>query len=152
MCGGYSQPIILLQLYNAPNQSYTQYSFIYKASATKTILMFCFLNQQKFWALDDVSIKNSVNAELLQDGGFESGSWTYWTGFNTIYQGSGMVTNYNSWSSRSGSRFYVDIQYSAGDGIFQNVTTVIGSNYTISFYLANPRGGNASVAIVSVGP
>jgi hypothetical protein len=152
VCAGHIQSTILLQLYNAPNQSYTQYSYVYKATANKTTLMFCFLNRQYFWALDNVSVKDSItNVELLNDTGFELGSWTYWTAYNTVYYSSGMSYGYSSWGPYAGSYFYLDVQYTAGDGIFQNVTTVTGRNYTISFYLANPRGGNFSVAIVSIG-
>lgn len=141
-------------MYNSGNRSYTQYSYVYQATSTKTTLIFCFVNQYNFWALDDVSMKDSqTNSELLVNGGFESGTWSPWVYFLTVYYASGMSSNYNSWNARSNSYFYVDVQYNkTGDGIYQNVTTVLGRNYTISFYLANPRGSNFSAAIVSVGP
>ena len=115
--------------------------------------MFCFLNGQNFWAIDDVSVKDlTANTDILLDGGFESHSWDYWSAYNSIYYGSGMQTSYSGSSSRSGWWFYCDEQYTHGDGIYQNVTTVIGRNYSISFYLANPQGGNVSVVVVSIGP
>jgi hypothetical protein len=153
VCAGHIQSTILLQLYNAPNQSYTQYSYVYKATANKTTLMFCFLNQQYFWALDNVSVKDSItNVQLLKNTGFEQDNWNYWTPYNTVYYSSGIIASYSSWGPYAGTNFYLDVQYTVGDGIFQNVTTVTGRNYTISFYLANPLGGNFSVAIVSIGP
>jgi hypothetical protein len=113
------------------------------------------MNEQNFWALDDVSMKKSGSStELINNGDFEADSWTpwtYWLASNSVYDGSGMSYGYGSCNSHGGYYFYVDVQYTAGDGIFQNVTTVAGKNYTISFYLANPLGGNVSVAIVSVG-
>jgi hypothetical protein len=152
VCAGYIQSTILLQLYNAPNQSYTRYSYVYTATANKTTLMFCFLNEQNFWALDNVTmIDCTTNVERIRDGGFESGSWNYWTGYNSIYYASGMSMGYNSWPPYDGYYFYLDVEYTAADGIFQNVSTVVGRNYSISFYLANPLDGNVSVAIVSVG-
>ncbi|CAF1424006.1 unnamed protein product [Adineta ricciae] len=153
VCAGYVKSTVLLQLYNAANQSYIQYLYTYQATSAITTLMFCFQNQQYFWALDSVSMKDFQNStELIRNGGFETGGWDYWTYYCSKYDGSGMRKSYLSCSPKAGSWFYLDIQYSAGDGIYQNVTTVIGRNYTISFYLANPLGGNVSVAIVSVGP
>ncbi|CAF4149716.1 unnamed protein product, partial [Adineta steineri] len=153
VCSGYIQSTILLQLYNAPNQSYVQYSFVYKATSNTTTLMFCFLNQQHFWALDNVSMKDSITSyELLSNTGFEDDNWDYWTPYNSVYYSSGISSGYKSWRPYAGSYFYLDVQYTSADGIFQNITTVVGRNYTISFYLANPHGGNVSVAIVSVGP
>ena len=95
---------------------------------------------------------SSTNSAILSNGGFETPSWTYWTPYNSIYYGSAMQMSYSGSVPRSGSRFYCDVQYTRGDGIFQNVTTVVGRNYSISFYLANPKGGNVSVAVVSIGP
>ena len=152
LCADHTLSTVLLQLHNAPSQSYTQYSYVYQATSTKTRLMFCFLNEQNFWALDNVKMIDCyTNTSKIQDSGFESGTWNYWTPYNTIYYASGLSTGYNSWSSLAGSHFYLDVQYTIPDGIFQNVTTVIGRNYTISFYLANPLGGNFSLAVVSVG-
>ncbi|UJR11357.1 hypothetical protein I4U23_015538 [Adineta vaga] len=152
VCSKYIQSTILLQLYNTPTQSYTYYSYVYRATSTKTTLMFCFLNQQYFWALDNVSMKDSrTNVELLANTGFEQANWNDWQPYNSIYYSSGIRSNYFTWTAYAGYYFYLDVQYTAGDGIFQNVSTVIGKNYTISFYLANPLGGNVSVAIVSVG-
>ena len=34
------------------------------------------------------------------------------------------------YSPRTGSRFYFDLQYTRVDGIYQNITTVIGQNYS----------------------
>ena len=115
--------------------------------------MFCFLNQQNFWALDDASMKiTSGGSEMLGNNGFNTFSWSAWATFNSVYYGSGITSTHPLYSPRSGLGFYIDIQYTRVDGIYQNITTVIGQNYTVSFYLANPKGGNVSVAVVSIGP
>lgn len=154
ICPGFVQSTILLQLYNTTNQSYTQYSYLYRATDNKTKLMFCFINQYNFWGLDDVSMKDSqTNTNIITNGDFETNNWPPWTYYCSAYYGSGMSSGYSSLSAHGGSYFYLDMQYNkTGDGIFQNLTTVAGRNYTISFYLANPLGGSFSVAIVSVGP
>ena len=152
-CAGYIQSNVLLQLQNLANQPFTYYSYIYQSTTNKVTLMFCFLNQQYFWALDNVSMKDTVNnTELIGNGDFESGNWDFWTHHTSAYVASGIRTNHNSFYPYAGSYFYYDVQYTFGDGIFQNVTTVSGRNYNISFYLANPLGGNVSLAIVSIGP
>jgi hypothetical protein len=115
--------------------------------------MFCFLNEQNFWALDNVTmIQSKTGNQIIGNGDFEAVNWNNWTPYNTVYYGSGITGARNSWSARSGYEFYIDIQYTIGDGIFQKVSTIIGDNYTISFYLANPYGGNVSVAVVSIAP
>ena len=126
--------------------------FIARA-AVKTTLMFCFLNGQNFWALDDVSVTDlTTNTDILSDGGFESHSWSNWSPYNSIYYGSATQEDYSGTGPRSGSWFYSDVQYTHGDGIYQYVTTVVGRNHSIEFYLANPQGGNISVAVVSISP
>ena len=152
LCSDYTLSTVLLKLVNAPKSNYTLYSYVYRANAVRTTLMFCFLNGQNFWALDDTSMKLTTGGpELLGNAGFETASWTYWTSYNSVYYGSGIGLARAECSPRTGSRFYFDLQYTRGDGIYQNITTVIGQNYTVSFYLANPQGGNISVAVVSIG-
>ena len=115
--------------------------------------MFCFLNRQHYWALDDVSIKHSRNGtQLLTNGGFETGTWSPWIYYCINYYGSGMHSSGSGYSPRTGTYFYYDAQYSIPDGIFQNITMIPGENYTISFFLANPSGGNFSLVVVSIGP
>ncbi len=114
------------------------------------------MNEQNSWALDDVSMNDSTTStDLIQNGGFETGNWppwTYWLANNSAYYSSGMSKTSDGWyHPHTRTYFYVDVQYTTGDGIFQNVTTVVGTNYTVSFYLASPRGGNVSVAVVSIG-
>ena len=94
----------------------------------------------------------SVGSEMLGNNGFNTISWGAWAAFNSIYYGSCITPTRSDYPPRTGSGFYIDIQYTRVDGIYQNITTVIGQNYTVSFYLANPRGGNVSVAVVSIGP
>ena len=143
---------VLLRLVNSANHSFINYSYVYQATTSRTRIMFCFLNRQRFWALDDVSVRHIPSGtQLITNGGFESG-WTPWTHYTTVYYGSGFRSSEAGFSVRSGSFFYYDVQYSIPDGIFQNITTVVGQNYTVSFSLANPFGGNFSIAVVSIGP
>jgi len=152
VCAGHIQSTVLLQLYNTPNQSYTQYSYVYQATANVMTLIFSFLNEQNFWTLDQVTMKDcTTNIEQINDGGFEWDGWTYWTPYSSIYYASGISIGHNSWPPYDGYHFYLDVQYTTVDGIYQNVPTILGRNYSNSFFLANPLGGNVSVAIVSVG-
>ena len=152
LCAGNILSTVLLRLTNSANHSYINYTFVYQATRTQTRLIFCFLNQQWFWALDDVSVRHIPSGtQLITNGGFETGGWPPWIHFNTIYYGSGFRSSASGFSRRSGTYFYYDLQYSIPDGIFQNITTVPGENYTVSFSLANPFGGNFSIVVVSIG-
>ena len=60
-------------------------------SAVRTTLMFCFLNGQNFWALDDASMKLTTSGgELLGNAGFEIANWLDWSSYNSVYYGSGI--------------------------------------------------------------
>ena len=153
LCAGNILSTVLLRLANSANHSYINYTFVYQAITNKTRLMFCFLNRQWFWALDDVSVRHIPSGtQLINNGGFETGSWSPWIPYNTIYYGSGIRSSITGFAQRSGTYFYYDVQYSIPDGISQSITTIPGKNYTVSFSLANPFGGNFSIAVVSIGP
>ena len=107
-----------------------------------------FLGARRCFSVKDLT----TNTDILSDGGFESHSWSNWSPYNSIYYGSAMQMSYSGTGPRSGSWFYSDVQYTRGDGIYQNVTTVVGRNHSIEFYLANPQGGNVSLAVVSISP
>lgn len=145
--------MVLLRLINSPSQNYIHYSFVYRANAVRTTLMFCFLNQPNSWALDDVSVvRSGTSTTLIDNGGFETVNWVSWTPFSSAYFGSGITQARPPIYPHSGSWFYIDIQRTSSNGVFQNFSSIIGVNYTIDFYLANPLGGNRSIAVASVGP
>ena len=152
ICSDYTLSTVLLRLVNSPRQNYTHYTYVYQATAVQTTLMFCFLNQKNFWALDDVSVvRAGTSTQLIGNGGFETTSWSDWTPYNSFYIASGITPARSTAFPHLGSQFYIDIQNTSADGIFQSFSTTIGMNYTIQFYLANPLGGNLSTAVASVG-
>ena len=79
-------------------------------------------------------------ANLVSNGGFETGNFTDWTQFgNTGATGVGTSSptgvgphsgNFLGWFGAVGS----------DGGIFQNLTTVVGATYNLTFWLALDRG------------
>lgn len=89
----------------------------------------------------------------VMNGGFETGDFTDWTQFgDTSFNGVCSVS-----TCPGGYAPYVG-NYAAffgpvGDtgGIYQDITTVPGQQYTISFYLALPEGGTPNFFSVQFG-
>src|ERR1700733_13448133 len=70
-----AQVTTLLDLENSPGQNYTLYTYSFQAQLAQTFLTFEFRQDPAYWRLDDVSITNSTNSQLLANGGFENGSY-----------------------------------------------------------------------------
>jgi len=77
-----------------------------------------------------------ANANLVQNGGFETGDFTGWAQFgNTGYTGVGSGYGY---SGVYGARFG---PIGSEGGLYQDLATVAGAKYTVNFMLSN-QGGN----------
>jgi hypothetical protein len=103
------------------------------------------------WSLDTLSAKaTDTSIELLTNGGFETGSLSGWSSCNPYNAASfGFVQN-NVIFSQAGVYYWKDGSVGAADYLYQYFTTVVGVNYTISFYLKGD-GGTPNSATVYIG-
>jgi hypothetical protein len=132
---------ILLNLTNAPSQSYTQYSYIYTALTTSTRLTLSFRMDSNNWSLDTLSVQQiGTSTELLTNNGFEAGTQTGWLSCNlNSATNNGFVQN-NFIYAQAGSYYWKDGSTAAADYLYQYFSSVVGANYTISFYLRGDGG------------
>jgi hypothetical protein len=135
---------VILDLAGTPvPHSYTQYTTSFVAGTTSTDLSFAFREDPAFISLDDVVMTTGGGLNLVTNGGFESGvlgdnapvGWTYLNVFGA--SAAGTVENNNP---HSGSNNYYDGAVQAYDAITQNITTVVGQTYNLSFWLDDNSG------------
>lgn len=126
----------LLHLVNAASQGYTFYSYVYTALAVSTRLTLSFRMDSNNWSLDTLSVKSiGSSTELLINGGFDLGNQNGWSSCNPNgATNQGFVQN-NWVTSQAGSYYWKDGSTGAADYLYQYFPTIIGTNYTISFYL-----------------
>ncbi|CAM4831945.1 unnamed protein product [Rotaria magnacalcarata] len=139
---------ILVNLSNVPKflYRYHQYSFI--AKSNKTTMILALRQDPSYWCLDDISVTNN-GTEMWQNGGFELNSLTpqHYTYCNPDGASASGIISTNCPHSGSYSFYDGSVKYS--DYLSQSFATVIGSNYNISFWLANEGGGpNSFLAII----
>ncbi|CAF2155227.1 unnamed protein product [Rotaria magnacalcarata] len=84
--------------------------------------------------IDDISVIDSSNQQLISNGGFETGSLTSWQR-GTVTGGS-----VSSGCANTGTYCYADGIVGQTDNIHQSFPTVVGSAVTVSFYLRNGSG------------
>ena len=154
-----AQEQTLLDLENSPAQNYTLYTYSFQAQLSQTFLTIQFRQDPAYWGLDDVSVTNSANTQLLLNGDFQGGStantagqlvpdsWTFigQVGLDaggTLRSGCGVISTNNC---------YWDGAVGGVDGLFQSFSTTVGATYTLSFELENQDGGSPTTAIVQVG-
>lgn len=131
-------PVILDLAGTAVPHTYTQYTVNFVAGATSTDLSFAFREDPSFMHLDDVVLTTGGGPNLVVNGGFESGpvganapnGWTYLNVFGA--SAAGVVSTLNP---HSGVNSYRDGAVQAYDAITQNITTVSGQTYNLSFWL-----------------
>jgi hypothetical protein len=124
--------------------SYTQYTASFVASGA-TDLSFAFREDPGYLSLDDVmlTLHNNNSPNLVANGGFESGivganapvGWTYLNVF-----GASAAGEVKAGSAHSGANSYTDGAVQAYDAITQNVATVAGQTYDLSFWLTDNGG------------
>jgi fibronectin-binding autotransporter adhesin len=158
LCGWTStagaQVTTLLDLENTPQQDYTLYTYSYQARLAQTFLTFEFRQDPAYWSLDDVSITNSANTQLLTNGGFENGSYgpqdtpNAWTLIGQAGLDAG--GSVSGGCAHSGVYCYSDGAVGGVDGLYQSFASTVGATYTLSFWLAND-GGSIASAVVQIG-
>ncbi|CAF3926678.1 unnamed protein product [Adineta steineri] len=128
---------MLLNLTNSPNQnSYIQYSYNYIAITTSTRLTLSFRMDSNNWSLDTLSVKRiGTSTELLTNGDFESGTMTGWSSCNPNNATNFGFIKDDILYTYSGYYFWKDASTGAVDYLYQYFSSVVGANYTISFYL-----------------
>jgi len=150
----HAQVTTLLDLENSPGQDYTLYTYSFQAQLAQTFLTFEFRQDPAYWRLDDVSVLNSANTQLIANGGFDGGAYggqntpNSWTliGQAGLNAGGQVVGG----CGLSGSSCYMDGAVGGVDGLYQSFATTIGATYSLSFWLQADGGGPAS-AVVQIG-
>jgi hypothetical protein len=131
--------------------AYTQYSVNFMASMALTNISFSMREDPDFLGLDDVSVTTGGGPNLIVNGGFEAGplganaptGWTYLNQFGAA--AAGVVSNNGSPGVHSGALYYRDGAVQGYDGITQGIPTLVGTLYTINFWLDD----NSSLATFS---
>ncbi|CAF1457406.1 unnamed protein product [Adineta steineri] len=130
---------MLLNLTNSPSQnSYIQYSYNYIAVTTSTRLTLSFRmdSNSDNWSLDTLSVKRiGTSTELLTNGDFDSGTMSGWSSCNPNNATNFGFVHYNIYYPQSGYYYWKDASTGAVDYLYQYFSSVVGANYTISFYL-----------------
>ncbi|WP_372782829.1 hypothetical protein [Phenylobacterium sp.] len=131
-------PVILDLVGQPVPHTYTQYTASFIAGTTSTDLSFAFREDPAFISLDDIVLTTGGGANLVVNGGFEAGlvndnapvGWTYLNVFGASAAGTVQANN-----PHSGLNNYYDGAVQAYDAITQNITTVVGQTYNLSFWL-----------------
>jgi hypothetical protein len=126
--------------------TYQQYTTSFVATSTQSFISFAFREDPAFLGLDDVSVTFAMGPNFILNGGFESGpvgqnapaNWTYLNVFGA--GAAGVVANNGTPGPHTGSNYYRDGAIQAYDAITQQITTVIGATYDISFWLSDNGG------------
>lgn len=131
-------PVILDLAGQAVPTTYTQYTTSFVAGTTSNFISFAFREDPAFLSLDDVSVTTGGGPNLILNGGFELGPLgasapTDWTYLNTFGAAAGGTVEANN--PHSGSNNYYDGAVQAYDAITQDIATVVGQTYDVSFWL-----------------
>ncbi len=139
---------VLLYLSNVASFSYAYYTYSFVAASTNSIMMLALRQDPSYWCLDDISVVDPNGVQLWQDGGFEmSPLTTFYTYCNPNgARASGIISTS---CVHSGNYSFYDGSVTYSDYLSQSFTTVIGTSYNISFWLAN-RGSTPNSALIII--
>jgi len=139
---------IVLDLDGTPiPHEYQQYTASFVATSANSFISFAFREDPSFVGLDDVSVTTGGGPNLIVNGDFESGvlgesapvGWIYLNEFEATFFG--VVQNdLVEPGTHSGSYYYYDGAVQAYDVITQQIPTIIGHSYLISFWLNDLSG------------
>ncbi len=131
--------------------AYTFYSTTFVANQTTTYVSFLFRRDPSYFGFDDASVGLAGGPNLLVDPGFELGPVGSQNpvGWGNFQQTGGIVAQgevetgvgRGSQTARTGLNFWDDGAVGAYDGIYQQINTILGQTYTLSFWLSNPDSG-----------
>jgi hypothetical protein len=118
-------------------KTYTEYSVNFTAISSTTDLAFAFREDPAFWSLDNVSVTTSSSStNLVSDGDFSNTTLAPWT-YDNNYGVNDANGELRSGCGTSGGNCFYDGAVQAYDGIDQNISTVAGQAYTLSFWLTD---------------
>jgi len=143
--------------------TYTQFTTSFVADITGTeYVSFAFRQVPSFFAFDDaqVYLSTASSINLLSDPGFETATdgqncnhnnslgcptgWSAWIQPIDVSAIGQVATNSDHYGcpigANSGTNFWCDGSVEGYDGIYQAISTTLGSTYDISFWLANEEG------------
>ncbi|CAF0799233.1 unnamed protein product [Adineta steineri] len=139
---------------NFPLMTYTKYTSNFTANSTLATLSFIITGEggtgaNHYWLLDEVSVNHTnANADVLINGGFETGNLTGWT--QSCNTAANCVAGYYSHTVTSpcftGSYCVFDSCKNT-DYLQQSFSTVPGDYYIISYYL---RNGNTDAGPIAM--
>jgi hypothetical protein len=120
--------------------SYTEYSVNFMALGSTTDLAFAIREDPAFFSLDDVSVTAlGGGPNLVSDGDFSNATLSPWT-YDNNYGVNDANGELLSGCGTSGGNCFYDGAVQAYDGIDQNISTVAGQQYTLSFWLTDNSG------------
>lgn len=133
--------------------AYTQFSTTFTANQGVTYVSFLFRRDPSYFAFDDAAVTLGTSGpNLLVDPGFEDGpvGSQVPVGWGNFQQTAGIGAQgvvatgggRGGEGPHSGNNFWDDGAVGAYDGIYQSIATVVGQQYTLSFWLANPSSGS----------
>jgi len=120
------------------------FSFVYTAVSNKAIITFSF-NKGRVWYLDDVSIfDTSTKVELIEDGGFESGTLYAYCVCDSIFKPTAPTDRGHY---HRGAYVYEVNSFFSAVQLSQAVKTIAGRKYNVSFWLQSQGGLNNVVTV-----
>jgi hypothetical protein len=124
---------------NFIRNGYVQFMTAFTATSTSTPLVFGERDNPSFLALDDVSVFQGPPPNQVQNGGFETGDFSGWTGSSNANIGIGGPTagGFGGYIPHSGN-YYAALGASGSLGsLFQTIPTVAGAQYSLTFWYAS---------------
>jgi len=141
----------------SPAESLFTTSFV--ADASQTYVSFAFREVPAYWALDDTSVvQMGTSTNLLGDPGFESATvgqniptgWGRWIQPVDVTAIGEVVSNANAGGcgtdvpTHGGTQFWCDGSVEGYDAVYQQISTIAGDTYNISWYLGHDTGAAPS--------
>jgi hypothetical protein len=146
--GGTTYSTQLLYLSLTSNLGWTEYSFNYTApNIASATLTFALRDDPAYWYLDDVSVTDSSNNQLLTNGDFELGSLSGWAYCNPSNAPAAGVVS--SSIPHTGSYSYQDGSVGAYDYLSQTFAVIPYNTYSVQFWLY-ATSSSATYALVTI--
>ncbi len=126
-----------------------RYSTTFTATGTTTNISFAFRDDPSYLGLDDIAVSAAAGPNpTLVNPGLELGpvgssqptGWTYLNPYGAQTGGLVAISDGLGPGPNTGTNYYRDGAFQAYDLITQGITTTVGDDYTISFWLDESSG------------